>query len=108
MAMYVVLTQLRPAARKTIDQNPDRLEEVNRQVTSLGGRIALQYALLGEYDFVTFVEAADNRIIALIGAEISGLGTLKMHTFPAIEMDRFGKLLKMEPYRTEPHRWQTA
>jgi 1-acyl-sn-glycerol-3-phosphate acyltransferase len=108
VAMYVVLTQLRPAARKTIDQNPGRLAEVNEQVKKLGGQIALQYAVLGEYDFVTFVEAADNAAIARIGAEISGLGTLKMHTFPAIEADRFSKLLKIEPYRTEPHRWQTS
>ncbi|MDP9236100.1 MAG: GYD domain-containing protein [Chloroflexota bacterium] len=106
--MYVVLTQLQPAARKTIDQNPGRLAEVNARVKQLGGQIALQYAVLGAYDFVTFVEAADNTAIALIGAEISGLGTMKMHTFPAIEMERFAKLLKMEPYRTEPHRWQTS
>ena len=108
MPTYIVLTQLRPAARKTIDENPGRLAEVNAQVKSLGGTITMQYAVLGEYDFVTFVEAADNTAIARIGAEISGLGTMKMRTFPAIEMDRFAKLLKIEPYRTEPHMWQTS
>jgi 1-acyl-sn-glycerol-3-phosphate acyltransferase len=108
MPTYVVLTTLRPAARKTIDGNPDRLAEINAQVKKLGGHITQQYAVLGEYDFVTFVEAADNADIARIGAEISGLGTLKMKTLPAIEMDRFARLLKIEPYRTEPHRWQTS
>jgi len=108
MAAYVVLTKLRPAARKIVDQNPDRLAEINAQVKSLGGKIIQQYAVLGEYDFVTFVEAADNLAIARIGAEISSLGTLTMRTLPAVEIDRFQKLLKIEPYRTEPHRWQTS
>jgi 1-acyl-sn-glycerol-3-phosphate acyltransferase len=71
-------------------------------------QIVEQYAVLGECDFVTFIEAADNVAIARIGAEISSLGTLTMQTFPAFEIERFQKLLKIEPYRTEPHRWQTG
>ncbi|MBI5284372.1 MAG: 1-acyl-sn-glycerol-3-phosphate acyltransferase [Chloroflexi bacterium] len=74
----------------------------------LGGRILHQYVTLGEYDVVTFIEADGNDAVASIGAEISTLGTLAMETFPAVEMDRFQKLLKIEPYRTEPHRWQTS
>jgi 1-acyl-sn-glycerol-3-phosphate acyltransferase len=108
MSTYVVLTTLRPEARKTIDANPERLAEVNTRVRQLGGKITLQYAILGEYDFVTFVEAVDNAAIASIGAEISSLGTIKSTTLPAIEMSRFEKLLKVAPYRTEPHVWQTS
>ncbi len=108
MSTYVVFTKLRPQAHKNIDRNPDRLPEVDAQVRRLGGKITMQYATLGEYDFVTFIEAADNAAIASIGAEISTLGTIKHTTLPAIEMGRFEKLLKMQPYRTEPHRWQTA
>ncbi len=108
MPVYVVLTKLRPAALTIIDKNPNRLAEVAAEVKRLGGRIIHQYAVLGEYDFVTFIEAADNVAIASIGSEISTLGTMTMQTFPAVEIDRFQKLLKIEPYRTEPHRWQTS
>jgi 1-acyl-sn-glycerol-3-phosphate acyltransferase len=108
MSTFVVLTKLRPAARKTIEQNPGRLAEINARVRQLGGRIVMQYAILGEYDFVTFVEADDNGSIAAIGAEISTIGTIKHTTLPAIEMGRFQKLLKIAPYRTEPHTWQTS
>ena len=108
MSTYVVLTKLRPAAAKTLAQNPARLDEINAQVRRLGGKITAQYATLGAYDFVTLVEAPDNAAIALIGAEIGGLGTMQLRTFPAVEMDRFIKSLKIEPYRTEPHRWQTS
>ena len=108
MSTYVVLTKLRPAARKTIESNPDRLAEMNARVRQLGGKIVQQYAILGEYDFVTFIEAEDNAAIAGIGAEISSVGTIKSTTLPAIEMDRFEQLLKIAPYRTEPHTWQTS
>ena len=54
---------------------------------------------------MTFIEAADNVAIAKIGAEISGLGTLSSTILPAIETGRFQKLLKVAPYRTEPHAW---
>lgn len=108
MATFVVLTKLRPAARKTIDENPDRLQEINRRVRELGGRIVRQFAVLGEYDFVTFIEAEDNAAIASIGAEISSLGTIRHTTLPAIGIERFTRLLKIAPYRTEPHRWQTS
>jgi 1-acyl-sn-glycerol-3-phosphate acyltransferase len=108
MSTYVVLTRLRPEACKTIEANPDRLAEVNARVRQLGGKITQQYAILGKYDFVTFVDAEDNAAIAGIGAEISTLGTLSSTTLPAIEMGRFEKLLKSAPYRTEPHAWQTS
>ena len=107
MSTYVVLTKLRPAAGKTIDQHPERMGEISAQVKRLGGKIVMQYATLGEYDFATFVEADDNAAIATIGAEISGLGTIRSTTLPAIEMGRFEQLLKIAPYRTEPHAWQT-
>ncbi len=83
MPTYVVFTKLRPQARKNIQKNPDRLSEVNAQVRRLGGKITMQYAVLGEYDFVTFVEADDNVAIARIGAEIGTLGTLQNTTLPA-------------------------
>jgi uncharacterized protein with GYD domain len=100
MPTYVVLTKLRPAGRKAIEQNPGRPAEINAQVRRLGGKIVMQYATLGEYDFITFVEAEDNPHIAAIGAEISTIGTIKHATLSAIEMGRFEKLLKIQPYRT--------
>jgi 1-acyl-sn-glycerol-3-phosphate acyltransferase len=108
MAEYVVLTRLTPAGRTSIESNPNRLAEVSAQVRSLGAKITQQFAVLGEYDFVTFVEAADNAAVARIAAEISILGTVRLDVFPVLALDRFASLLRLQPYRTEPHRWQTA
>ena len=108
MPTFVVMTTMTPDGRKSLDKNPDRLSEIRQQVEKLGAKITHQYATLGEYDFVTVIDAPDNAAVALIGAEISSIGAVKLKTFPAIGMQRFSELLKMQPYRTEPHRWQTA
>lgn len=107
MATYVVLAKLTPLGRKRLHDDPTRLRNVRQQVESLGGRIREQYATIGGYDFVTFVDAPDNVAVHRIEAEISSLGTAVLTVLPAIAMPRFEKLLKMQPYRTEPHAWQT-
>jgi len=108
MAAYVVFTQLTPAGRANVRQNPDRVREVTKMAERLGARVTAQYAVIGPYDFVTFIEAPDNAAVARIETEISAIGTARLIVAPAIAMPRFTQLLKMEPYRTEPHRWQTA
>lgn len=108
MATYVVLTTLTPAGRKRIEEDPDRLKQLTAQAEKLGAKVKQQFATLGEYDFVTIVEAPDNATIAKIGAEIATIGSVKFATFPAIGIERFQQLLKMQPYRTDPHTWQTS
>ncbi len=107
VATYIVLTQLTPDGGKSLRKDPGRLAAVNAEVERLGARIRDQYAVLGEYDFVTLVDAADNGTVARIAAEISGLGTIRLEVCPAIALERFVSLLRMQPYRTDPHRWQT-
>lgn len=108
MGTYVVFTKLTPQGRKNLQANPDRLHEVTRQAERLGAKIVQQFATIGQHDFMTVIEAEDNATVARIGAELSGLGTMKMQTLPAIKIDRFQQLLKIQPYRTEPHAWQTS
>jgi 1-acyl-sn-glycerol-3-phosphate acyltransferase len=100
--------RLTPSGSKSLQANPQRLAEVARDVERMGARIQAQYATLGDYDFVTIVEAPDNATVARIAAEISSVGTVRIEAFPAIALDRFTELLQVQPYRTEPHRWQTA
>jgi 1-acyl-sn-glycerol-3-phosphate acyltransferase len=105
---YVVFTTLTPEGRKRLLADPGRIREVTHIAERLGARVTAQYATLGPYDFVTIIEAQDNATVELIETEISGIGTTRMTVAPAIGMQRFTRLLQMEPYRTEPHRWQTS
>ena len=107
MPSFIVFTKLTLEGATALQETPQRLLDVSARVQELGATITRQYATLGQYDFVTFVEAPDNETAAAIATEISALGTVRLTVYPAIGFQRFTQLLKLEPYRKEPHRWQT-
>ncbi|MCK5429357.1 MAG: GYD domain-containing protein, partial [Anaerolineales bacterium] len=47
MPIYVMLTSLTDEGRKTIQHNPERIRQVNKEVEEMGAKILAQYALLG-------------------------------------------------------------
>jgi len=94
MAVYVMLSTLTDDGRKTIMERPERISEVNREVESMGARILQQYAVLGPYDFVNIVEAADNETIARISVALGSRGTIQFMTLPAIPIEQFQEGLR--------------
>ena len=89
MATYVMLSRLMDEGAKTIKENPDRIKEVNLEIEALGVKVLSQYATLGQFDFVSIVEAPDNETIARVSAELSSRGSIRLQTMPAIPIDDF-------------------
>jgi len=89
MATYVLLTNLTDEGRKTIRSRPERIREVNKEIEGMGGKLMAQYAVLGPYDFVNIIEAANNEAIARIAVELGSRGTLQLMTLPAIGVEDF-------------------
>ena len=94
MPTYILLTSLTPEGSQTLHKNPDRLEEVNKEITNFGCRVLTQYAVLGSYDFVTIVEAPDNETVAHLSVDLASRGTLKITTLPAIPISLLRDKLK--------------
>ncbi len=89
MAVFVMLTTLTDEGRKTIKQNPQRIQGVNKEVEAMGARILAQYALLGPYDFVNILEAPDSKTVAKVATELGDRGTLHTMTMSAMSVDEF-------------------
>jgi uncharacterized protein with GYD domain len=89
MSTYVLLSSLTPEGGQTLHAHPERLAEVNREIEGFGCRVVSQYALLGQYDFLTIVEAPDNETIAHLSVDLSSRGTVHITTLPAIPIDSF-------------------
>lgn len=87
MAIYVMLTSLTDEGRKTVKENPKRLQEVNKEVEAMGVKILAQYALLGPYDFLNILEAPDNKAISRVAIELGSRGTLQTMTMAAMSID---------------------
>ena len=87
MATYVLLSSLTPEGGQTLHSHPERLAEVNTEINNFGCTVVSQYALLGQYDFLTIVEAPDNETIAHLSVDLASRGTVHITTLPAIPID---------------------
>jgi uncharacterized protein with GYD domain len=84
MPTYLMLTNLSAEGVRTLKNNPGRMAEVNKEVEQMGGRVLAQYATLGQYDFVTVIEAPDEKAMAKISIELGSRGTMTSQTLTAM------------------------
>lgn len=87
MSLYVMLSTLSESGRKVLRDRPGWIRKVNADVERMGARVVAQWAVLGPYDFVTVVEAADNAAISRVSVELGARGSVQMVTMAAIPLD---------------------
>lgn len=97
MRTFLLLSILSGQGMQTIAAVPERLFEVNREIEALGGRVINQWALLGAYDFLSVVEAPDQRAVARITAELSARGSAQFETLIALSPDDLADALGGAP-----------
>jgi uncharacterized protein with GYD domain len=93
MPIFIMLTRLTSNGVKTLKDNPGRVQEVNKEVEQLGIKVLSQWATLGEYDFVSVVEAPDEKTMAKVSVELGSRGTTSNETMSAIPAEEFTKSL---------------
>lgn len=89
MPTYIIMSKLTDEGRKTLKLKPERILEVNREIEKMGVKVQKQYALLGEFDFVNIVEAADNETVMKLSVELGSRGSVQIVTYPAIPVENF-------------------
>lgn len=94
MSVYLMLTTLTDAGRKALQEDPEILREINKEVEYMGVKILSQYALLGQYDFVNILEAPSNEAVAKLAIRLSAKGTTQTLTLTAIILDDLIATLK--------------
>ena len=87
MATYVMLSKLTEHGAETIKKNPDRIIEVDEEMSRFGIKVLSQFAVLGKYDFVTILEAPDNLAVAKASLELGARGSVSITTLPAIPVN---------------------
>ena len=94
MPIYILLSRVSQQGVQTLQSNPARLQEVNRDVEELGAKVLHQWATLGEFDFVNVVEAPDIATVAKVSVSLGARGSTKIETLPALEVEDFLKALE--------------
>jgi uncharacterized protein with GYD domain len=82
-----MLSTLTPKGSQTLQANPDRLKEVNRDVEELGAKVLHQWAVVGEYDFLNIVEAPDAMTMARVSLALGSRGSMRFQTYELVEVD---------------------
>jgi uncharacterized protein with GYD domain len=94
MAVFVMLTSLTDEGRKTLQDKPERIKDVNKEVEARGVKIINQFALLGPYDFVNILEAPSAEAVSKVAIALGARGTLQTMTMAAMSVDAFIASLK--------------
>src|SRR3712207_1216509 len=86
---YIMLSTLTPEGVQTVNNNPARIREVNKDVEQLGATVKAQWATLGHFDFINIVEAPDEKTMARVSIELGSRGTAHYESLDAIPIDDF-------------------
>jgi uncharacterized protein with GYD domain len=89
MPTYLMLSRLTAQGVQTLNANPERLKEVNKDVEELGAKVIHQWGCLGPFDFVNIVEAPDAVTIARVSVRLGARGSSKLETHQLIEIDDY-------------------
>ena len=94
MSRYIIISNLTDEGAKTLKKNAGRIKEVNSELKSMGVNVIDQYAVLGNFDFVTVVEAEDDIMVMKAVIAIDSRGSIKTATYKAAPIDEFIGSLK--------------
>jgi uncharacterized protein with GYD domain len=87
MPFYAMLTTLGPDGWATVREHPERIEAVRHEVEQMGLRVVVQYALMGQWDFLNIIEAPDERAMANAAVALAARGTMRTTTMQAIPVE---------------------
>lgn len=94
MAKYIIISTLTDDGAKTLKKNPGRVKEVNAEFKDMGVTVQDQYAVFGNFDFFTIVEADHEAMVSKAVVEILSRGSIKTATYKAIPIDEFIESLR--------------
>jgi uncharacterized protein with GYD domain len=82
-----MLTTLGPDGWATVREHPERIQQVRDEVEAMGLKVVVQYALMGQWDFLNIIEAPDELSMANAAVALAARGTMRTTTMQAIPVE---------------------
>lgn len=82
-----MLTTLGPDGWATVREHPERIQQVREEVERMGLKVVVQYALMGQWDFLNIIEAPDEKAMANAAVALAARGTMRTTTMQAIPVE---------------------
>lgn len=93
MPYYVALGKATPEGARNLAAAVTVMDEVARDLESLGGRLVDDFALLGHYDYLFIAEAPDEEAVYRAFIRAAAQGMITLQTMPAIPFEEFGRIV---------------
>jgi uncharacterized protein with GYD domain len=90
---YVSLIKWTDQGRAKVDSLPDRVEQVNKRVADLGGKVIANYVTMGRFDQIAVTEAPDDETAAKLLLIVAGRGNAITETLRAWTMEETRALI---------------
>lgn len=94
MATYVMLAKLTEKGRENIKAIAEHRQQNLEKLEQRGIHPVMDFALMGQYDFLYVVEAPDDQTIFQQAIKDSTSGVLEFITMPAMPLDQFEAFVK--------------
>lgn len=92
MAIYITLIKWTDQGRSKAGSLPDRVDEVDKRIASLGGKTIGNWLTMGRFDQVSVTEAPDDETAAKMLMIVAERGNAQTETLRAFTMDEVRKL----------------
>jgi uncharacterized protein with GYD domain len=97
MPMYIALCKWTTQGMQTIKESPTRLDAGRKAFAGTGVQIKEFYMVMGEYDMVIVVEAADDAVYARATLMLAASGNIQTETLRAFTEDEYRSIVLSLP-----------
>ena len=97
MATYIALGRYTQQGIQNIKEGPSRTSAAKKNVQALGGEFKAFYIVMGQYDFVTIIEAPDDETAAKFALATASEGNVRIETLRAFTENEYREIAASLP-----------
>jgi uncharacterized protein with GYD domain len=91
---FVVISRLTDEGAETLQNKPERVKEVNKELEAYGVKVLEQYVVFGDFDFISIVEVEDVGKFLKALVNLNSRGTIRTTTYLIVPVDEAINALK--------------
>ena len=97
MATYIALGRYTQQGIQNIRKGPVRTKAAKKNAQALGAEFKAFYIVMGQYDFVTIIDAPDDETAAKFALTTASEGNVRIETLRAFTEDEYGEIVASLP-----------
>jgi uncharacterized protein with GYD domain len=97
MPSYIILGRWTQKGVENLKQSPGRLDAAKKAMESAGARMTAFNLVMGQYDFVTTVEAPNDEAMAKVALALGSQGNVRTETLRSFSEADYRKIISGLP-----------